>query len=156
MDVYNMSAISLESVKKNRNMPFLKRGLSVEIDGKMGSITSGNSSGNINVRLDGKNYSENFHPKWKTKYFDKDNNIIADYTIEPNNGKSNEMTQEEKYFEDKEIFLLEEIEQRIKKLNGEIFIQENKDFVNAQTNFCLYYFKRTAENQYKVAMLYYR
>lgn len=75
-----MAAISLANVKKWRQMPFLKRGMRVEVDGDMGVVTAGNPSLNINVRFDGKNYSENCHPHWETRYFDKDGNVIADYT----------------------------------------------------------------------------
>ncbi|WP_229386640.1 hypothetical protein [Lysinibacillus sphaericus] len=74
-----MAAISLENVKKWRNMPWLKRGMRVEVAGEMGVVTSGNCSLNINVRLDGLKYSQNCHPHWETRYFDKDGKVIADY-----------------------------------------------------------------------------
>jgi len=74
--------ISLKNVKEKRSMPFLKRGMRVEVNGKMGVITSGNDSLNINVRLDGEKYSGNCHPKWETRYFDKDGKVIADYRQE--------------------------------------------------------------------------
>ncbi|MBG9693262.1 hypothetical protein ABD91_21230 [Lysinibacillus sphaericus] len=70
---------SLAYVKERRCMPFLKRSMRVEVDGKMGVVTSGNSSGNINVRFDGQKYTENCHPHWRTRYFDKLGNIVADY-----------------------------------------------------------------------------
>ncbi|GIN08709.1 hypothetical protein J1TS1_28540 [Shouchella clausii] len=74
-----MSANSLKDVKIMRDMPFLKRGMRVEVDGKMGVVTSGNRSLNINVRLDGEKHSGNCHPKWQTRYFDKNGNVVADY-----------------------------------------------------------------------------
>ncbi|WP_201785154.1 MULTISPECIES: hypothetical protein [Bacillaceae] len=74
-----MAAISLKNVKEKRFMPFLKRGMRVEVDGKMGVVTAGNRSLNINVRFDGEKYSGNCHPKWRTRYFDKNGNVIADY-----------------------------------------------------------------------------
>lgn len=74
-----MAANSLKDVKIMRGMPFLKRGMRVEVDGKMGVVTSGNRSLNINVRLDGEKHSGNCHPKWQTRYFDKKGNVIADY-----------------------------------------------------------------------------
>lgn len=77
-----MAAISLKNVKERRSMPFLKRGMNVEVDGKMGVVTSGNSSGNINVRFEGVKFSVNCHPKWETRYFDKDGKTLADYRIE--------------------------------------------------------------------------
>ncbi|MGG3012270.1 hypothetical protein ABEO98_22650 [Brevibacillus parabrevis] len=36
-------------------------------------------SGNINVRFDEKKHSENVHPWWRTKYFDKDGTLIKEY-----------------------------------------------------------------------------
>ena len=75
-----MAVISLRNVKEKRSMPFLKRGMRVEVNGKMGVVTSGNVSLNINVRYDGNNYSQNCHPKWETRYFNKDGTVIADYT----------------------------------------------------------------------------
>lgn len=79
-----MAAISLANVKKWRHMPWLKRGMRVEVDGEMGVVTSGNSSLNINVRFDGMNYSQNCHPHWETRYFDKDGKVIADYRKQTN------------------------------------------------------------------------
>ena len=38
-----MAAISLKNVKEKRNMPFLKRGMQVEVNGKMGKSFSGKS-----------------------------------------------------------------------------------------------------------------
>jgi hypothetical protein len=72
----------LEYVRKYRNMPFIKRGMRVlhTHNNRSGVVTGGNSSGNINVRFDGDNYSINCHPKWKMKYFDTANNLIKEYT----------------------------------------------------------------------------
>lgn len=70
---------SLAYIKERRQMPFIKRGMRVQVDGQMGSVTAGNRSGNINVRFDGFKYTENCHPKWETVYFDKEGNILADY-----------------------------------------------------------------------------
>lgn len=70
---------SLAYVKERRNMPFIKRGMSVEVDGQMGKVTSGNHSGNINVLFVDTKYPVNCHPQWETRYFDKDGNVIADY-----------------------------------------------------------------------------
>ncbi|CAI8948083.1 hypothetical protein EMIT07CA2_550120 [Brevibacillus sp. IT-7CA2] len=71
--------VPLSYVKERRNMPFLKRGMRVQVDGLMGVVTAGNRSGNINVRFDGKKHSENVHPWWRTKYFDKDGILIKEY-----------------------------------------------------------------------------
>lgn len=77
-----LAVISLQNVKEKRSMPFLKRGMRVEVNGKMGVVTSGNASLNINVRYDGNNFSQNCHPKWETRYFDAEGNVIADYRKE--------------------------------------------------------------------------
>ncbi|WP_182006372.1 hypothetical protein [Priestia aryabhattai] len=74
---------SLSYIKERRNMPFIKRGMRVEVDGNMGRITAGNRSGNINVIFDdtetfGK-HSHNCYPQWETRYFDKEGNVLADY-----------------------------------------------------------------------------
>ena len=73
--------ISLKNVKEKRGMPFLKRGMKVQSihSGRFGVVTSGNWSGNINVRMDGDKLSGNYHPKWKMRYFDKAGNVIAEY-----------------------------------------------------------------------------
>jgi len=75
--------MNLISVKTQRGLPFLKRGMKVELNysgkTKSGVITGGNTSGNINVRFEGNNYSENVHPRWAIKYFDKMGNVIAEF-----------------------------------------------------------------------------
>jgi hypothetical protein len=73
---------SLDSVKKWRNMPWLKHGMAVEVNGKMGKVTGANSSNNINVKFNApehQRYNGNCHPWWETRYFDKDGKGIADY-----------------------------------------------------------------------------
>ncbi|PFM49596.1 hypothetical protein COJ45_07055 [Bacillus cereus] len=76
-------AVSIKDIAKKRNMPFLKRGMKVVVDGNKGRVTSGNRSGNINVVFeDAEKYgkhSHNCHPKWETVYFDKEGEVIADY-----------------------------------------------------------------------------
>lgn len=71
-------AQSLEYTKNHRRMPFLKRGMIVEVNGKRGRITSG-YGGYIMVRFDGMSFSRNCHPQWETVYYGKDGEIIADY-----------------------------------------------------------------------------
>lgn len=70
---------SLAYIKERRNMPFIKRGMRVEVDGRMGKVTSGNHSGNINVLFDDLKYTVNCHPKWMTRYFDESGNVLADF-----------------------------------------------------------------------------
>ncbi|WP_050916583.1 hypothetical protein [Vibrio cholerae] len=73
--------MSIQSVRDGRNLPFLKRGMRVQVDGdKFGTITGANRSMNLNVRLDGEKHSSNYHPTWKMRYFDKNGNVIAEFT----------------------------------------------------------------------------
>lgn len=76
-----MSKISLNYVKNVRGLPFITVGMRVQStdSGKFGKITSGNNSGNINVRFDGEKKSKNCHPTWAIKYFDKNNNLIIEF-----------------------------------------------------------------------------
>jgi hypothetical protein len=75
--------MNLDYVKKHRGLKFAKRGMRVEhtYNGKTqtGRITSGNSSGNLNILFEGKKKPENCHPRWAMKYFDKDGNVIAEF-----------------------------------------------------------------------------
>lgn len=75
--------MNLDYVKNFRGLKFVKRGMKVEhtYNGKtqIGRITSGNSSGNLNIRFEGKKKSENCHPRWAMKYFDKEGNIICEF-----------------------------------------------------------------------------
>lgn len=70
---------SLTYVKERRNMPFIKRGMRVEVNGRMGKVTAGNRSGNINVLFDEIKQPANCHPQWETCFFDENGEIIADY-----------------------------------------------------------------------------
>ncbi|MFX3616112.1 MAG: hypothetical protein ACE3JK_01100 [Sporolactobacillus sp.] len=71
----------IENVRRKRNMPWLKCGMKVEVNGKLGTVTGGNESLNINVQFEKEENkrSGNCHPKWKTRYFDNQGNMIADY-----------------------------------------------------------------------------
>ncbi|HBN6882667.1 TPA: hypothetical protein L3310_003248 [Vibrio cholerae] len=73
--------MSIQNVRDGRNLPFLKRGMRVQVDGgKFGTITGANRSMNLNVRLDGEKHSGNYHPTWKMRYFDENGNVIAEFT----------------------------------------------------------------------------
>ena len=75
--------MTLDYVKKQRGLDFLKKGMRVELaygtTKKQGTIKGGNSSGNIDVLFDGEKRVGNCHPTWAMKYFDIDGNIIAEY-----------------------------------------------------------------------------
>jgi hypothetical protein len=60
-------------------MPWIKRGMPVDVDGQRGVVTAGGPGGNVRVRLDGRKYSSTCHPHWRTTYYDDDGKVIADY-----------------------------------------------------------------------------
>ena len=74
---------SLQYIRERRGLPFVKRGMRVEIaykdKVKRGVITGANCSGNLNIRMDGHKHSSNCHPRWAIKYFDKEGNVIAEF-----------------------------------------------------------------------------
>lgn len=69
--------MSLESIRKQRGIPFIKKGMRVysHYNKKYGRITSANSSGNINVIFDGTNCPVNCRPHWEITYYSSDGNI---------------------------------------------------------------------------------
>lgn len=71
----------MELVRKQRGLPFIKRGMRVKHthNGKFGVIAGSNESGNINVRFDGERKSVNCHPLWKMQYFNTNGELIAEY-----------------------------------------------------------------------------
>lgn len=72
--------MSMDTLRKGRNMPFLKKGMRVQVhNGKFGTITGANHQMNINVRLDGEKKSGNYHPQWNIRYFDRSGKRIAEY-----------------------------------------------------------------------------
>jgi len=73
--------MTLEIVRKQRGIPFIKRGMMVynHYNGKFGRITSANSSGNLNIKFDNENYSVNCHPLWEMTYYSSDGTIIKTF-----------------------------------------------------------------------------
>jgi hypothetical protein len=86
---------SLENVKKWRNMPWLKFGMAVEVNGKTGKVTGATTSLNVHVKFTNPEhhaFNGNCHPFWETRYFDKDGKVIADYRLNtPDNNKALEV-----------------------------------------------------------------
>ncbi len=68
----------LEQVRRGRKMPWLKRGLVVDVDGTMGTVVGGNASMNIQVRFAGMRHACNCHPTWQTTYY-QDGEVVAEY-----------------------------------------------------------------------------
>ncbi len=73
----------LDYIRERRGLPFVKRGMKVEVNyagkTKTGVITGANDSGNLNVRFNGNKHSDNCHPRWAIKYFDSEGNTLAEF-----------------------------------------------------------------------------
>ena len=59
-------------------MPWIKRGLICEINGKCGVVTAGDGS-YVRVRYDGDKHSVRCHPHWQAVYYNDDGTILKDY-----------------------------------------------------------------------------
>ena len=68
-----------ERMKKARGIEFAYMGMRIEVCGKMGTIVGANDSLNLNVLYDGWYIHDNCHPWYRTKYFDNNGNVIAEY-----------------------------------------------------------------------------
>jgi len=58
-------------------MPFLRKGMKVEVNGNIGILKGGDCYGLLIVDFNGE--IKYCNPKVKTRYFDKENKMIADY-----------------------------------------------------------------------------
>lgn len=70
--------MSLPEARTNRNMPFLKRGMRADMDGRKGVITSGNSS-HLRIRFEGERHTSVIHPTWQMTYYAQDGSVLKDY-----------------------------------------------------------------------------
>ena len=70
--------IAFEDMKEARGLDFLERNMLVEVDGKGGKVV-GNHGHNLLVKFDGFKQSSNCHPHWKTKYYNKQGEMIKEY-----------------------------------------------------------------------------
>lgn len=68
----------LQLVRDYRKMPFLKRGIRCNMDGRWGRVTSALGA-NLMVKFDGDIYPRPVHPIWEMTYYDEDMNIVAEY-----------------------------------------------------------------------------
>jgi hypothetical protein len=72
----------IEEMKRVRGLDFPRLGMKVEMDGKRGTIT-GTMNGNLAVTFDDQKTHgkkpRNVHPTWRTKYFNDDGVVIAEY-----------------------------------------------------------------------------
>ena len=68
----------LQLVRDYRKMPFLRRGMRCNMDGRWAKVTSGFGAG-LMVLFDDATYPKPVHPKWQMTYYDTDGNIVAEY-----------------------------------------------------------------------------
>jgi len=73
--------MTIQDIREKRNMPFLKVGMRVfsTHSNRYGIVTGANTSQNINVKFDGDKHTQNCHPHWKMKYFNKIGSLVAEY-----------------------------------------------------------------------------
>jgi hypothetical protein len=76
-----MNSFEYLKTSPTRNMPWIRRGLRCNMDGRWGVVTAG-SGGGIRVRFDGEKHSKPCHPHWQMTYYDQNGNIIKDYKQE--------------------------------------------------------------------------
>lgn len=73
-----------ERTIKSRGIEFAYQGMKIHVCGKSGKIVGANSSCNLDVVFDedflrGQPHKRNCHPLYMTKYFDRQDNLIAEY-----------------------------------------------------------------------------
>lgn len=70
--------MSLSEARQNRNMPFLRRGMHADMDGRRGVITSGDSA-HLRMRFDGEKRASVIHPWWQMTYYAQDGSVVKNY-----------------------------------------------------------------------------
>ena len=73
--------MSFQEARQMRKMPFLRRGLRADMDGKAGRITSAKSA-HLRIRYDGAKHSVFIHPTWHMTYYQEDGTVLKDETHE--------------------------------------------------------------------------
>lgn len=69
----------LQYIRESRNMPWLRRGMVVDLDGRKGKITSGGPSGHVHVLFEDRTFPCPCHPQWQMTYYAKSGEVIANY-----------------------------------------------------------------------------
>ena len=71
----------LDYIKNQRGLKFVEIGMKVQFiyNGAFGIIKGENSSGNLDVLFNGDKKPSNCHPTYKMRYFDSNDNVIAEY-----------------------------------------------------------------------------
>ena len=79
--------MGIEYVRKSRGMKFLKRGMRVHYvrDNEWGNITSTHGA-NLMIKMDGKNYSSNYHPYFMLDFYGKDGKLIYEHECKTKQG----------------------------------------------------------------------
>ncbi len=67
----------MEYLRRTRNMPWLKRGMRCDMDGKPGTVTGAGTY--LHIRFDGQRHSVNCHPTWAMTFYDASGKVVADY-----------------------------------------------------------------------------
>lgn len=78
-DLFTQNIEMFERMKEQREIEFAYIGMTVEVDGRKGTIVGSNSSSNLDVCFDGESYVSNCHPYYMIKYFDNNSNLIKEY-----------------------------------------------------------------------------
>ena len=74
-----LSLNDLKYVRKMRKLPFIIKGMKIEVEGKLGVVIGGNEYGNIDVKFCGSPCIANCHPTFETVYYDEHGRVLADY-----------------------------------------------------------------------------
>lgn len=67
----------MDYIKEAYNLPFLKKGLPVELDGKKGIVHSARGP-HVMVKFEGDKFPKPCHPTWNMKYFTPDMETLND------------------------------------------------------------------------------
>lgn len=78
-DLFTQDITDFQETLVRRGIGFAYLGMKVEVAGKLGRIVGCNSSLNLDVCFEGETWKSNCHPHWKTKYFDNQDKVIAEY-----------------------------------------------------------------------------
>ncbi|MBU2703665.1 hypothetical protein Ga0466249_004813 [Sporomusaceae bacterium BoRhaA] len=70
---------TFDRMKQARDIEFAYMGMRIEVCGKRGTIVGSNSSLSLDVVMDGTCWTENCHPWYRTKYFDRKGNVIREF-----------------------------------------------------------------------------
>ena len=67
----------LASMRRDRNMPFLKQGMVCDLDGRRGVVTGADTQ--LRVRFAPQTFSSCCHPTWHMTFYNSDGSIVKDY-----------------------------------------------------------------------------